>query len=372
MQPDRHASIPPRLLIQWHVTERCNLQCAHCYQESPRPSELPLAGLLDILVRIEEFVAFLRTAAGKPIPVHLTLTGGEPYLHEGFGALVERIAHAPQRRSFAILTNGSLIDAATADALRPLKPSFVQVSLEGDEPTHDRIRGPGTFRQATRALRLLTDRSIPAYISFTAHRENRDEFPAVAALAQSLKVTRLWCDRMIPLGRGRSDLDRLLSPGETHRFFETMRAEQARRSTARTEIAMHRALQFLVAGGEPYRCSAGHTLLTILPDGTLCPCRRMPIPVGNVLDQSLRDLYFDSEILRALREHVPPDSCSKCFYSELCRGGLRCLAQAVHGTPFAPDPGCWLAQPFTCAPDPATPETGRNLSAGTLDPPGAL
>ena len=344
MNPARHTRIPPRMLIQWHITERCNLRCSHCYQESPPPAEPPLSLLLDILKRIEDFVIFLRNASRKPVPVHLTLTGGEPFMHPGFTTLIERIASQRDRWSFAILTNGTLLDAAAADALRPLKPAFVQISLEGAEATHDRIRGPGSFQLATRALRLLAARRVPSYVSFTAHRDNVAEFPAVAAVARSLKATRLWADRMIPLGRGAPGSDRLLSPGETRAFFKTMQAERSRRSLSGTEIAMHRALQFLLAGGEPYRCSAGNTLIAILPDGRLCPCRRMPLPAGNVLDRPIQELYFESPVLRSLRDHGgPPDSCSMCFYSQLCRGGLRCLAHAVHGTPYVADPGCWLA-----------------------------
>lgn len=359
MEVASHTGIPPRMLIQWHVTERCNLRCAHCYQEDSSAPELPLTRLLDILDRIEEFMAGLRKTAGRSIPLHLTLTGGEPFTHSGFGALLDRIGSARPRRSFAILSNGSLIDESVADALRPLNPSFVQISIEGAEPAHDRIRGAGSFQQATRALRLLVSRRIPSYVSFTAHRDNVGEFPAVAAIARSLKVTRLWCDRMIPLGRGGEGADRMLSADETRVFFETVKAEQARPSLARTEIAMYRALQFLVGGGAPYQCAAGNTLLTILSDGTLCPCRRMPIPVGNVLERPLQELYFESPLLRSLREHGAPEDCGKCFYSEVCRGGLRCLANAVRGTPFAADPGCWLAPRFARAPaaspDPVPP-----------------
>jgi radical SAM protein with 4Fe4S-binding SPASM domain len=339
------------MLIQWHITERCNLRCDHCYQESAPPAEPPLALLLQVLERIEDFVAFLRNASRTPVPVHLTITGGEPFMHPGFTALIERIARQRDRWSFAVLSNGTLLDATAADTLRALNPAFVQISLEGSEPVHDRIRGPGSFRLATRALRLLADRHIPSYVSFTVHRDNVGEFPAVAAIARSLKATRLWCDRMIPLGRGGGGSDRLLSPGETRAFFETMQAERSRRSLSGTEIAMYRALQFLVAGGAPYRCAAGNTLLTILPDGGLCPCRRMPLPAGNVLDRSLQDLYSDSPVLRALRDHEdPPDACTKCFYSQVCRGGLRCLANAVHGSPYVADPGCWLAPQLALSP----------------------
>jgi len=36
---------PAHLLLQWHITERCNLRCKHCYQEGKAAPELPLPRL---------------------------------------------------------------------------------------------------------------------------------------------------------------------------------------------------------------------------------------------------------------------------------------------------------------------------------------
>ena len=41
--------IPRGLLLQWHVTERCNLRCAHCYQEAYSGEELRFQDLLNVL-----------------------------------------------------------------------------------------------------------------------------------------------------------------------------------------------------------------------------------------------------------------------------------------------------------------------------------
>jgi radical SAM protein with 4Fe4S-binding SPASM domain len=89
---------------------------------------------------------------------------------------------------------------------------------------------------------------------------------------------------------------------------------------------------------------AGESLLALLPNGDLLPCRRMPIRVGNVLQTPLRDLYFEHPVLRTLRNprHIAL-GCEGCGLVKLCRGGLRCLAFALHGNPFHSDPGCWLA-----------------------------
>jgi radical SAM protein with 4Fe4S-binding SPASM domain len=106
---------------------------------------------------------------------------------------------------------------------------------------------------------------------------------------------------------------------------------------------MHRALQFLVGGGKPYHCTAGDSLITIQANGDLLPCRRMPVIVGNVLDKSIKELYYSSDFLKKLRntENINA-SCKACIYSNLCRGGLRCLSFASTKDPFSKDPGCWL------------------------------
>ena len=340
--------VPQSLLLQWHVTERCNLRCAHCYQEGPVPAELALPKLLQILAQFTELLASLRKSAEPArFPAHLTLTGGEPFVREDFMELLEIIAAQREAFTFAVLTNGTFIDAARARTLRRLGPRFVQVSVEGTPATHDRIRGSGTFEQTVAAIRALRAEHIPTLISFTAHRGNFREFPEVVRLGRKLGANRVWADRFIPEGQSREAREMVLTPSETREFFQIMRQSrpQGVRGWYGCEVAMHRALQFLMGGGDPYHCTAGDSLLTVLPDGGLCPCRRLPIPVGNLLEQPLQALYQESELFRRLRDpaQISP-TCAACCYARLCRGGLKCLAYALHGDPFQPDPGCWAAQ----------------------------
>lgn len=340
-----------RFTFQWHLTERCNLRCAHCYQESYNSPELGFAAWLEVLNQLEQLLAEWRAASGSPRRLHITLTGGEPLVHPDLMRLLEVLDQRRDRFSFAILSNGHLIDRDRARLLARLGPRYVQVSLEGMAATHDRIRGPGSFTLVSNAIRELTRAHIPVMISFTAHRRNFREFPAVARLAQELGVTRVWTDRLIPLGAGAQGATESLTPTETREYIELLRSarQSARRRWSwwprrRTEVAQHRALQFLGGEGVPYRCVAGESLLALLPNGDLLPCRRMPIRVGNVLQTPLRDLYFEHPLLRTLRNprHIA-SGCEGCSLEKLCRGGLRCLSFALHGNPFHSDPGCWLA-----------------------------
>jgi radical SAM protein with 4Fe4S-binding SPASM domain len=335
---------PRNVLLQWHITERCNLRCKHCYQGTNSEKELPFQDLLEVYRQFQELLEFWNQDETLPrIKGHITITGGEPFIRHDFMDLLEFLSIRRQKMSFAILTNGSFIDADMAHRLHNLAPTFVQVSIDGAQATHDRIRGAGDFKRTTSAVKHLVREHIPTLISFTAHRSNFREFERVAQLGMRLRVDRVWADRFIPLGRGSGLQETVLTPDETRELFELMyhaRRKAARRWFCRTEIAMHRALQFLVAGGRPYHCTAGDTLITVMPNGDLYPCRRMPIRVGNLMETLLIELYYKSTLFRALRTRVSA-GCEGCFYAKLCRGGLRCLSYARTGDPFKTDPGCW-------------------------------
>jgi radical SAM protein with 4Fe4S-binding SPASM domain len=152
---------------------------------------------------------------------------------------------------------------------------------------------------------------------------------------------------MIPRGVGSGFVEQALTKEETREFFEIMhtaRRESGRQWFGRTEIAMHRALAFLFSGGTPYHCTAGDRLITVMPNGDVFPCRRMPVRVGNLLETSLEQLYYESDFLRGLRDRLKcVEGCEECCYFTLCRGGLKCLSYAVGDNPFKADPGCWLA-----------------------------
>lgn len=337
------AYAPSGLLLQWHVTDACNLRCRHCYQEKYSGKELSFSQLSSVLGQYEGLLTRLSGLAGRRVRGHVTLTGGEPMARKDFLELAELVS--TRNLSFGVLTNGTLLDRSSARKLSELGVRFVQVSLEGTEKTHDSIRGKGNFSKVVSGIECLVREHVPALVSFTAHKGNYKEFPEVASIATELGAERVWADRFIPLGSGAAMRKQVLSPAETREFFEIMnkcRNAAAKSFFNRTEVSMHRALQFLVAGGRPYYCKAGDSLITVQPNGDVYPCRRMPVKVGNVLKQDLSDIYFKNAFLAKLRDREKTSKgCDACFYAKLCRGGLKCLSYAVNGNAFTKDPGCW-------------------------------
>jgi len=337
---------PSNIIFQWHITERCNLRCLHCYQESYVNNELRFDELINILEQIKYLLKYWKGIT-FPFKAHITLTGGEPFVRKDFIKFLRIIASNKKLFSFAILSNGSLIDQPLAHLIGTFAPSFVQVSIDGVENTHDMIRGQGEFRRAVVGIKNLVKARVRTFISFTANNCNIMDFPSVVRLARKLGVSRVWSDRLILIGKGSKLGQNILSPHETKSFFKIMNIERAKGISNwfyRTDVSMHRALQFLIAGGRPYYCTAGDSLVTIQPNGDLYPCRRMPIRVGNLLEAHLQELYYDSEILLKLRNReIISEGCQDCFYNKLCRGGLKCLSYSIFGNPFIADPGCWLS-----------------------------
>jgi len=335
-----------RFVLQWHITHRCDHRCTHCYQERFDSTELPVDRLLEVAGQFSRFLALRQSRqADRIISGQLTITGGEPLLYHDFHVLLNRIRADYPQLHLAVLSNGSLIDTTAASWLAGLKPDFVQLSLEGGEATHDTTRGAGDYQRVIQALCCLKRADVPAMVSFTAHGRNYREFPAVVRAAQECGSMRVWSDRWIPLGQTAAG-NGVLSSGETRDFFtimNTMRRSVPDGIFPKTKVAMHRALQFLVAGGRPYSCQAGRSLLAVMPNGDVYPCRRMPVSVGNIFQQPIETIYEESPLLRMLRsDDAIPAACRTCFYAQACRGGLRCLSHAITGDPFRKDPGCWF------------------------------
>ena len=344
--PDTFFQVPRRFVLQWHITDVCNSNCGHCYRDmTEAPITMDFAHRQTIIHQYETQLQLFRSH--RPVHGLITITGGEPFLDPGLPSLLQLLHAKKESFSFAILSNGTLIDTGIIELLRSFPPGFVQVSLDGMQPVHDGIRGRGAFEKAVQGIRLLVDAGIRTLVSFTASRTNYRELPLVAAFVGKLGVTRMWTDRMIPLGQGGRTADEVLSSDEALEYCRLLRYARLRSALhvfRNFQVAAGRALQFLKCGGDPYACNAGRGLLAVLPNGDVYPCRRLPKKVGQIPDQSLSWIYSNNSYLQKLRSPRQVSSgCERCRHRYTCRGGAKCMAYAIRGTAFAADPGCWKA-----------------------------
>ena len=324
-----------RFILQWHLSEVCNLKCLHCYQEKHKPVALPYQQLLIILEQYRELLKKLKVKG------HINLTGGEPLCSPHFFKLLDEFEKDKDLYSFSILTNGTLITDEIAKRISKYNPEYVQVSLEGGKKTNDYIRGKNVYKKVATAIKYLKKYNIFVSISFTATKINYKEFPQVVKFAEKNNVDNVWSDRFIPLNDN-SDVDLQMTKEETTEYLKIMENERIRLKLkkSKTNIAMYRALQFQMTNDYPYTCTAGKSLLTVMENGDLVPCRRMPIVIGNLLKDNMYKLYKNSKILKELQKDTTPDECQKCEHSKKCSGGLKCLTYAIYKDLNHKDVGC--------------------------------
>jgi cyclic pyranopterin phosphate synthase len=110
-------------VLRLSLTARYNLACPYCLPDGHEPP-----GLLSEAQRLAVVEAAVGLGARS-----LRLTGGEPLLHNGLEALIA--ACAPLRRSglaeIALTSNGALLTAARARALRAAGLDRITLSLDG-------------------------------------------------------------------------------------------------------------------------------------------------------------------------------------------------------------------------------------------------
>jgi len=325
--------------FQWHITEQCNKRCRHCYQNGRPLPDLPLVSLHTILDRIDEaLVKWGRKGS-------LSLTGGEPLIRElELFALMGRLDGMQSIAYYDILSNGSLISNDVARAFKDHpKLRRVQLSLEGATPeVNDAIRGDGSYQETLSAIRTMKRHDLAVSVMTTASRLNCQDIPHIVDLLENEGVDAISVERLIPEGRGRLFGDQLLSPQQLRELYTALYEMGRRKQSIR--VLTYRPLFALVAPDDPdvgALCSAGNNALTVMPDGTVYPCRRLPIPIGNVLEDGLFSIWYDSEVLWNIRNpRNLRGKCSTCDLLASCRG-CRAMAYFCSGDYMAEDPQCW-------------------------------
>lgn len=342
---------PFEFFVQLHLTERCNLRCRHCYQTENRPAEMSLPEIKSLIEEVSEMLEDWKEAYGVALSSSFNVTGGEPFLRQDIFKILEEL----RSREFNvyILSNGTLINREKAAALAELGVKGVQISIEGTEQIHDYIRGADSFSSSLKGIRNLLDAGLEVTLNTTLSSMNADCFMDVIELASSLGAQRLGFSRLVPSGSGEKLMGRMLGKEAVKDLYDKIFLQKIKGLQIATGDPV--ASQFRNPSAEDVEnpvpsggCAAGVAGLTILPDGTVTPCRRMPVPIGNVRRDSLREIWATSEVLNALRnKSLYQGKCGECTRWSACRG-CRAIAFAYSsasgdGSYLAEDPQCFLS-----------------------------
>ena len=360
--------------VSWNLTQRCNLECAHCYMSAHAGAdtrgELTTAECRRVIDEI---------ASVNP-NVFLILTGGEPLLRRDIWDVASYAAEKKFTTVFG--TNGVLLREREARLMHEHGVLGASISVDStDRAKHDAFRRQaGAWDAAVRATRVLRDEGLDFSLHMSVTDWNVGEVPAMIDLARQLGARVLNFFFLVRTGRGRdlTDIDadayeRILTylanaqgaahgpPSFVRRMlrmadappsagFEDPWSTPVARADGlliRAKCAPHfRRILWRLNPSSPLlknyahgSCPAGKYYCRITPDGDVTPCPYMPVSAGNLRESSFADVWRTAPVFDDLRDPKLGGRCGACEFSKLC-GGCRCRAYATYGDYLAEDPAC--------------------------------
>jgi selenobiotic family peptide radical SAM maturase len=317
--------------LQWHITQACDLHCRHCYDRDQYKS-LSLQQEIAILDDLAEF------CASHNIHGQVTFTGGNPLLHPNFEKLYQEAAE----RGFTTAILGNPTSREQIERLNAIQPlAFYQVSLEGLEEHNDYMRGKGHFKKIMAFLDLLQELDVFSMVMLTLTRVNMDQVLPLADILRD-KTDLFTFNRLSLVGEGANlvTVDVEKYPG----FLKAFDKEVASNPCLGIKdnllnILYHKQKRSLFGGCTGFGCGAAFNFITLLADGSIHACRKFPSPLGNILDNSLSEIYH---MEAAKRYRGGAVECQDCSIRPVCGG---CLAVAYsHGLDIftKKDPYCFI------------------------------
>lgn len=327
--------------FQWHLTSKCGYNCKHCYGKVSEKNELTLEQILSI---IEELSNFVNKYHFNSV---ICFTGGDPLIRKDFFQIVRksydegfkiRILGTPDINERIIQKLSSFIDS-------------YQLSLEGLEKTNDAIRGKGHFKKTLNAIKILKNYKVPVHILSTVGKYNASEIPFLAEEMSKIGVDVFDFARVIGIGNAKIHNFEPLPAQEYRSFLEVMLNTYFKLDEKyETKFGFKEnlwKLLFFEYGLKPQKsdsfidgCIMGWKCAVIIEDGSVMPCRRIPLIAGNLRNQDFEEIFFNSPLFQNVREVEKIEKCNSCELFKVCRG-CRAAAYVKYGDIFSKDPQCW-------------------------------
>ncbi len=327
-------------LVDWAVTDKCNLNCVHCrgFPEgsisTERAKEL-----------IEE-IAMLK-------PGWLLVEGGEPLLRDDIWDLLGLMQQ--KQLEVHLISNGMLLNSQLLDKIQQLGVKLM-ISIDGARSeTYEALRAGASFDRVIEVIREAAGKGILEAINFTMTKQNYKEIPLLFDLAASLGVPSVTLIGLKPC----SDYQTKLLSAEEYRQAVKLTYESSQRT--RVDFFFDEPFFWVIVKelGLPLQVPSSGTgivdpstsacifgeYLFIDTNGDVKPCSFPMMTVGNVEERSLVDIWNDvvtGDFFTRIRDPKSrTGKCGDCRYLVECKG-CRSRTYYLTGDWFAADPICPL------------------------------
>ncbi len=296
-------------IVQISLVSECNLSCIYCYA-TDRVKGLKKLSRKDHFHLIDD----INELFGK---LEIVLTGGEPLLSPYALELAEYAKN--KGNQVQLLTNGTLINEQNVERISDVF-SLIKISIDGStEKIHEFHRGKGSYSKVLNAVDLLNQSSAPLQISMTVTKKNISDIDAMT----NKYGAQLTFAPLFVAGRAKENIKLGISGREYYEALSSVNGVKPLRFLCSTLAeAKRRPIM---------KCAIGDGEISISETGDVYPCQLLHFPqfnAGNIKNQSLKTIYYESEALEACRRLTVLDieGCKKCDIRFICGGACRARA----------------------------------------------
>ncbi|MGB9600227.1 MAG: radical SAM protein, partial [Myxococcota bacterium] len=298
--------------FQWHITDRCNLRCRHCYQDTfSNEREKDITTLKSYADKIFGYK--------KGYKIAVNITGGEPLLYPNLIELLTHIDRYENCSEINIITNGTFINERLIeqlDQIRHLK--YIKVSIESpDKSTNDGIRGDGNLDRVKENLNAFKRLNRDILIMMTLGSYNFRDVSKMVEFVVRFELSGIIFERFVPLGSGRAISTDFLKRYELRSVIEEI-LKISKLQLLPEDLIQYRAFWLIRSRRRFYLkgalCNLGPDSFALMPDGSIYPCRRYNKKVAdlNVSDlPSIRKILSNYEISE-FKKRINSRACGSC------------------------------------------------------------
>ena len=277
--------------FQWHITWRCAAKCTHCYQsDSDSTAEPDLDDLKNIAACI------MGSVQG---PVTINITGGEPLMYRQHGNsrgvfdLMAYLSTFGNLGELNIITSTLEMDSQALAGLKSLpKLDYVKVSLESDDRLiNDSIRGNGHYQTVVENIKKLVGSGLRVIIMATLSKLNYKSVSGLCTLAVELGTHGVIFERFVPLGRGADGMGGSVLAIDEWR--QVLSAIACFAGVSADDLLPYKAFWVNADAVSGAPCCLGSGSMALMPDGTVYPCRRFPLPAGKLPDDKMEKILAE-------------------------------------------------------------------------------
>lgn len=319
--------------VQWHITDICNLRCKHCYREEQQKD-------LSLAENIKIFENFSRLPKKLWKKIDISLTGGEALLYPYIKELAEYLRSNEVVDELHLMTNGTIYSPEIVAFLHKYNIPAIQISIDGNQESHDFIRGKGNFAKSIENIKRFIENGITIQVHLVLNKNNIKDVFSLIKLLDSIGVSTFLATHLVPIGEG-ANISNILISKDEWKCFQTGVFAYEKESKPKIKILKGRATWNNFGEAYGSSCPVGINSLNILSNGDVVLCRRLPIVIGNLLNDSIFSIWYDNDVLWKMRDRDNlSGKCASCEDKLKC-GGCRALAYAFGNGIMGEDPYCW-------------------------------